>query len=319
MVGIGDFLTSIFCGAVVFAMIGYMAQALNKPIEDIVQSGTGLAFIVIPEGLSQMPLSIAWCMLFFAMLFLLGIDSQFAMVETVITYIFDTMRNSKMKLNKPVIVTITGILWFICGLPLCSNSGIYILNLMDTYAAGLPCLVIGLLEIFIVTYIYGLNTFLSDLNHMTGWKPSLLLKSHIVVMISTISPIVIALILAKDVVGLIADDEVITYGKYVYPIWAQWIGWSLALISIIAIPLGAIHHIIYIFTSGNIIKNLKLSLKPTKLWRKNAELNIALKKNSLTATKRRISISDTFATINVPNLHIYESNGVINPAFINIS
>lgn len=42
MVGIGDFLTSIFCGAVVFTMIGYMAAALDKPIESIVQSGTGI-------------------------------------------------------------------------------------------------------------------------------------------------------------------------------------------------------------------------------------------------------------------------------------
>jgi solute carrier family 6 amino acid transporter-like protein 5/7/9/14 len=148
-----------------------------------------LAFIVIPEGLSQMPLSILWSMLFFAMLFLLGIDSQFAMVETVITYIFDTMvnkfhykkfdtifqnrniimndyycndtysqllqRKMNRNVNKPVIVTIAGILWFICGLPLCTNAGIYILNLMDTYAAGFPCLLIGLLEIFIVNYIYG--------------------------------------------------------------------------------------------------------------------------------------------------------------------
>ncbi|CAG2158725.1 unnamed protein product, partial [Oppiella nova] len=40
LVGIGDFLTSIFCGSVVFAMVGYMAHTLNKPIDEIVQSGT---------------------------------------------------------------------------------------------------------------------------------------------------------------------------------------------------------------------------------------------------------------------------------------
>ncbi len=63
-----------------------------------------------------------------------------------------------MKLNKPAIVSITALIWFICGLPLCTNAGIYILNLMDTYAAGFPYLVIGLLEIFIVVYIYGMLT-----------------------------------------------------------------------------------------------------------------------------------------------------------------
>ncbi len=64
----------------------------------------------------------------------------------------------KRDTNKPLIVTIVGILSFICSLPLCTNAGIYIFNLMDTYAAGFPCLVIGLLEIFIVTHIYGYLT-----------------------------------------------------------------------------------------------------------------------------------------------------------------
>lgn len=41
LVGFGDFATSLFCGAVVFTMIGYMASALNKPIEQIVQDGAG--------------------------------------------------------------------------------------------------------------------------------------------------------------------------------------------------------------------------------------------------------------------------------------
>lgn len=57
-----------------------------------------------------------------------------------------------------MVVAITGLIWFLCGLPLCTNAGIYIFNLIDTYAAGIPCLIVGLLEIFIVTYIYGLNS-----------------------------------------------------------------------------------------------------------------------------------------------------------------
>jgi len=151
---------------------------------------------------------------------------------------------------------------------------------------------------------------------MTGFKPPLLLKSHIVVMISTVAPIVIGVILVKDVIGLIADDDVITYGKYVYPPWAQWIGWSLALLSIAAIPCGAIQHIIYVFTSGNILRNLKSSLKPTKLWRRNAELNLALRTNPLSTNTKRV-ISDQYVNHNtIPTLNIYETNGIINPAFI---
>jgi hypothetical protein len=168
--------------------------------------------------------------------------------------------------------------------------------------------------------ITGISTFLSDINQMTGWKPSLLLKSHIVVMISTLSPIVITIILVKDVWGLIADENVITYGKYIYPSWGQWIGWSLALLSIVAIPCGAVHHMIYVFTSGNICENLKSTFRPTKLWRQNAELNLALSSNSLNSitsgNTKRMFINDAYVNCNIPSLNIYESNGVINPAFI---
>ncbi|CAG2180417.1 unnamed protein product [Oppiella nova] len=264
-----------------------------------------------------MPLSMVWSMMFFAMLFLLGIDSQFAMVETVITYIFDLLRNSKYKLNKPIVVAVSGVIWFLCGLPLCTNAGIYILTLMDTYAAGIPCLIVGLLEIFIVAYIYGISNFFADLKHMTGWKPSTLIRSHIVVMITTCSPIAIIIILYKEVFGLLFDEEVITYGKYIYPPWAQWVGWSLALISMAAIPLGVIQHIVQVFTSGNIIQNLKCSLRPTKLWSQNASLYSSLNSDTPVHTKRTI-ITDFYVNSGVSDLDIRHEDGVINPAFIAI-
>jgi solute carrier family 6 GABA transporter-like protein 6/8/11/12/13 len=36
----------------------------------------------------------------------------------------------------------------------------------------------------------------------------------------------------------------VRYGKdYVFPVWAEIVGWFIALLSIIAIPIGAIHAI----------------------------------------------------------------------------
>ncbi|RWS06865.1 solute carrier family 6: member 5-like protein, partial [Dinothrombium tinctorium] len=155
LIGLCDMLTSLFAGFVVFAMVGFMAHTLNKNVADVVQGGIGLAFIAIPDGLSQMPASVFWCVSYFFMLFLLGIDSQFAAIETIITFIFDTLRSSKNKLSKPIIVIITGTSMFICGLSLCTKNGIYVLELLDTYSAGFPYLLIALMETIIISYIYG--------------------------------------------------------------------------------------------------------------------------------------------------------------------
>lgn len=52
-------------------------------------SGTGLAFIVFTEAVVQMPGSQAWSMLFFIMLFALGLSSMFGNVESILTPLLD--------------------------------------------------------------------------------------------------------------------------------------------------------------------------------------------------------------------------------------
>ena len=51
------------------------------PVSEVVKSGPGLAFIAYPEALSLLPAAPFFSILFFIMLVLLGLDSQFAMVD----------------------------------------------------------------------------------------------------------------------------------------------------------------------------------------------------------------------------------------------
>lgn len=67
--------TSIFAGFVVFSVLGYLSRMSGLPVSSVVAGGPGLAFITYPEAIAMLPMPQLWAILFFVMLYLLGIDS----------------------------------------------------------------------------------------------------------------------------------------------------------------------------------------------------------------------------------------------------
>lgn len=71
-----DSVDSIFTGFAIFSIVGFMAHDLQKSVPDVVRSGLYLAFVAYPEALSMMPGGVAWSVLFFIMMVVIGVDSQ---------------------------------------------------------------------------------------------------------------------------------------------------------------------------------------------------------------------------------------------------
>merc|ERR1712141_383048 len=115
-------------------MGGFMAKELGMDIKDVAVGGTGLAFVAYPDLVTRLPGAPFWSFLFFAMLFTLGLDSQFAIVETILTGILDFKPNLRSK--KTIVIGIICVIGFLFGLPLTTRGGGYLLDLLDYYAAG---------------------------------------------------------------------------------------------------------------------------------------------------------------------------------------
>ena len=100
-------------------------------IKDVAVGGTGLAFVAYPDLVTRLPGAPFWSFLFFAMLFTLGLDSQFAIVETILTGILDFKPNLRSK--KTYIVGIVCILGFLFGLPLTQQASLILRKYFSTY------------------------------------------------------------------------------------------------------------------------------------------------------------------------------------------
>ncbi|KAI1301331.1 Sodium-dependent proline transporter [Halotydeus destructor] len=182
----------------------------------------------------------------------------------------EPIRSSGREVNKPVIVSLTCLVLFLLGIPYCTNGGLYILELVDHYAAGFPYLCIALMEVIIVAYTYGISPFLKDLHMMTAWRPGLWTRSHFVVMLTTVCPLVIGVLLIMDLKDLILPSTPFSSGDYVYPVWTNAAGWAAALIPLLIIPLMAIHYLFFDKKGLTVKDKLSICLTPTSLYAQNA-------------------------------------------------
>ncbi|KAJ7379137.1 hypothetical protein OS493_017635 [Desmophyllum pertusum] len=244
--------TSFFAGFVVFSVLGFMAKTLQVEVGEVVTSGPGLAFVGYPEAISQMPLSTLWAILFFFMLLTLGLDSQFAMVECVVTGLSDEYPKY-LRRYKPFFLIGVCVLMFLLALPMCSQGGMYVFNLFDIQSGGISLLFIGFCEAAVIGWGVGTETLADMIEKMIGKRPNI----FFLICWKYISPIATLVIILAS----LAQWGGISYNKVPYPGWAEFLGWMLAIASMIMVPIFAIVQYYY-STGSSVADRLKSLLIP---------------------------------------------------------
>ncbi|KAF2356460.1 Sodium:neurotransmitter symporter [Trinorchestia longiramus] len=235
VIAISNCSTSVFAGFVIFSFLGFMAVRQGTSVPELVTSGSGLAFVVYAEAVTNMPLPPLWAFLFFFMLITLGLDSQFTMVETLSTAVFDQWPNLRPK--KAIVVTIMSVVLFLFGLTMVLQGGIYMFELFNFYSAGISVIIMAIIEVCLIAYVYGFPRFISHVTQDMGiWVPKPL-YAYWAVTWCCLTPISLVVILVVSVMQFVPAY----IGDYVFPENIQTLGWFITFASIVLIPILGVY------------------------------------------------------------------------------
>ncbi|XP_060076867.1 sodium- and chloride-dependent GABA transporter 1-like [Ylistrum balloti] len=253
--------TSMFAGFVIFSVIGFMAKEQQMAVADVAVSGPGLAFLVYPSAVVKLPISPLWAVLFFLMVLMLGLDSQFCTMEGFFTALIDEWPRYLRK-NREIFIAVVCFLSYLVGLSMVTEGGIYVFELFNHYSAsGLCLLCLIFFECIAVSWGYGVNRYYENLRSMFGFYPNRFFKFCWAFM----TPAICLGVLLFRLIKL----KAVKYMDYEYPTWAHAIGALMALSSVMVIPLYMLYKT-YV-TSGNSFRD-----KMKNLFRPDVQLPTGL-------------------------------------------
>uniref|UniRef100_A0A915MYW0 Uncharacterized protein n=1 Tax=Meloidogyne javanica TaxID=6303 RepID=A0A915MYW0_MELJA len=194
-----------------------LANLLTSLYTAFAAEGTGLAFVVFTEAISQFPFPPFWAILFFLMLMMLGLGSMFGTLEGVIT----SLNDAKMiKLSQPMLS--------------------YWVSMFDHFAGTYALMCVAFFEVIAVIYVYGCDNFVRDLQYMCDeqignfWKITWRFISPVIMFVIFVASIFKSF---TKVPEYSAYDASTTHQHLEpYPTWALFIAFGLVVIAMAPVP-----------------------------------------------------------------------------------
>ncbi|XP_065367457.1 sodium-dependent nutrient amino acid transporter 1 isoform X1 [Calliphora vicina] len=250
-----DTCTSLLAGFTIFGILGHLAHEIGTDdIGSVVKGGAGLAFISYPDAIAKFKqLPQIFSVLFFLMLFVLGIGSNIAMTSCTVTAIRDNFPKAKQWQCALGIAVVS----FAIGLAYVTPGGQFILTLVDYFGASMIALVLGIAELYALGWIYGVDRLCKDAEFMMGRKVGPYWRWCWAV----VTPLIMTVIL----IYFLSTYTPLTYNGVQYPDWAYAIGWTITCFGVLQIPIWIV--VAAIRAPGSTWgEKLRNSFKPKHDW-----------------------------------------------------
>jgi neurotransmitter:Na+ symporter, NSS family len=138
----------LLAGIGVFAAIGFLAVSGGIGVDEVARDGIGLAFVVFPEIISQLPgPSSLYGVLFFGSLVLAGISSLISITQTYIAAL-----QEKFDLTRTRAVTLAGGATALVSVAYATGGGLNVLDVVDRFVNNFGVAAVGLVEVVVVAW-----------------------------------------------------------------------------------------------------------------------------------------------------------------------
>ncbi|KAG8224495.1 hypothetical protein J437_LFUL004977 [Ladona fulva] len=250
-----DTFTSLLAGFTIFSILGHLAHELGvEDLRSVVQGGTGLAFVSYPDAIAKFnSIPQVFSVLFFLMLFVLGIGSAVSVTGGLMTIYKDIYPHAKIWL---VTLSIC-ILGFISGLPYVTQGGQFVLNLVDHYGASFVVYVLCAFEVIVINWVYGLENLCQDIYFAIGVK----VGPYWRICWGVLIPVILCTILVYYFINFTP----LTYAGVPYPEAAHVFGWVLTALGLSQIPIWALYEL-QKHRGKPIMEMIKCTFRPSKSW-----------------------------------------------------
>ncbi|XP_005166076.1 solute carrier family 6 member 22, tandem duplicate 1 isoform X1 [Danio rerio] len=247
--------TSFVAGFAIFSVLGFMALEQGVDISVVAESGPGLAFIAYPRAVAMMPMAQLWSICFFLMIILLGLDSEFVGLESLMTAITDMNPNFFLQGHRrKLFLLVICIACFLIGLLMVTEGGLYVFQLFDYYScSGMTLLLFAIAQSICIGWFYGADRLYENIADMIGYHPLTLMKYCW----KYITPIVC---IGTFIFSLVKFTPLKFNNTYEYPWWGYAAGWWFTLSSTLLVPIWMIYAILV--TPGTLKQRLRVLCTP---------------------------------------------------------
>jgi len=211
----------LLAGIGVFSILGFMAAQQGVGVNEVVAGGVGLAFVVFPQIINELPaLNAFFGFLFFASLVLAGFTSLISIVETFVAGV-----QEKFSVTRTKSVLIGGGLAAIISILFSSRGGLYFLDVVDYFINNFGVALAGLVEVIAIAWI---ARKLKELQDHANAVSDIKIGAWWRFCLAVITPIVL---------GYMMIDNLITNIRENYEGYATWFvsvyGWAVVILAIV--------------------------------------------------------------------------------------